>query len=117
MRIGILLVLAGFGLQLLPAVCAPQYSSNGANQEKKAEPLPPSRSTKSRQHGHPPDSRTGTQPCGYTGLSLRTNSNSPCGASPPVNRNGGHTNHTARNVAIGLGAGALTGSVRNGRNL
>jgi hypothetical protein len=50
-------------------------------------------------HGHPPETKPGTPPCGYRGRN--------CGqVSPPPQH---HDNHTARNVAIGVGVGALAG--------
>jgi hypothetical protein len=51
-------------------------------------------------HGHKPETNTGTPPCGYRNTSCGQN------PSPPTAHN---DDHTGRNVAIGVGVGALAG--------
>jgi hypothetical protein len=53
-------------------------------------------------HGHIAETQPGTPPCGY--------GNAKCGSNNPAPA-ARHDDHTGRNVAIGVGAGALAGLV------
>jgi hypothetical protein len=54
-------------------------------------------------HGHGTETETGTQPCGY--------GNSKCGSGQSRPTTQPSANHTGRNVAIGVGSGALAGLI------
>ena len=60
------------------------------------------RSGNETSHGHAPETGSGTPPCGYRNINCGSNESGP---------QSHHDDHTGRNVAVGVGAGALAGLI------
>jgi len=86
--------------QLSPAARAQTYDGPNQPQPKRTVPVAPV--TPQPSHGHPADTRSGSQPCEY--------GDRRCGSNPTTPAPH-EDDHTGRNVAIGVGAGALAGLV------
>ena len=96
------------GTVLVAVLAFPSNQESGlAQNPRQSMPAKPVRykfpSGQEPVHSHPPETNTGTPPCGYRNR-----------ACPPQPKPPHEENHTGRDVAIGIGAGIFTGLLISG---